>query len=91
MEKLEGSMTQLLESRQKRINALETAVKEYEAEKSDLAQKLEVLKLKVRHGPLFSFPSRHRFWLKAPSLSALSLRSRPGTQRRAWKQSSPRP
>jgi hypothetical protein len=40
-------MTQLLESRQKRISTLELALKEASAEKTSLQQKVELLTIKV--------------------------------------------
>ena len=48
MKNLEGSMTHLLESRQKRINVLEMTLKEVQEEKTQVQQKMELLKLKVR-------------------------------------------
>ena len=41
-------MTNLLESRQKRINALEITLKEATEEKTELQQTVELLKLKVK-------------------------------------------
>jgi hypothetical protein len=43
-------MTHLLDSRAKRISNLEAAAKESAAEKSDLVQTVELLKLKVQSG-----------------------------------------
>lgn len=47
---LEGSMTELLKSHEKKIKALEVTLKEVKQEKMTLEQNLEVLQLKV---PLF--------------------------------------
>ena len=50
MKNLEGSMSQLLEARQKKITSLETALKVKEAEKSELQQSVEFMKLKIQSG-----------------------------------------
>jgi len=50
MKNLEGSMSQLLEARQKKIASLETALKGKENEKSELQQSLEFMKLKIQSG-----------------------------------------
>ena len=50
MKNLEGSMSQLLEARQKKIASLETALKGKEYEKSELQQSLEFMKLKIQSG-----------------------------------------
>ena len=58
MKNLEGSMTHLLDSRQKRISALEITLKEASEEKTQLQQKVELLKLKVGNNSFFLFSSR---------------------------------
>jgi hypothetical protein len=58
---LEGSMTELLESREKKIKALEVTLKEVKQEKMSLLQNLEVLKLKVRHGFKVIEATNHSF------------------------------
>ena len=50
MKNLEGSMSQLLEARQKKIMSLETALRVNEAEKSEMQQSIEVMKLKIQSG-----------------------------------------
>ena len=50
MKNLEGSMSQLLEARQKKILSLETALRVNEAEKSEMQQSIEVMKLKIQSG-----------------------------------------
>ena len=50
MKNLEGSMSQLLEARHKKIVSLETALKVKEAEKCELKQSVEFMKLKVQSG-----------------------------------------
>ncbi len=47
MKNLEGSMNQLLESREKKIKTLETTLKEIKHENISLQHEVEVLKLKV--------------------------------------------
>ena len=48
MRNLEGSMSQLLDSREKKIKTLETTLKELKRENLQMQQEVEVLKLKVR-------------------------------------------
>ena len=50
MKNLEGSMSQLLEARQKKIMSLETALKVKDAEKSEMRQSIEFMKLKIQSG-----------------------------------------
>jgi 16S rRNA G527 N7-methylase RsmG len=47
MKNLEGSMSQLLESREKKIKTLEATLKEIKHENISLQHEVEVLKLKV--------------------------------------------
>ena len=48
MKNIEGSMNQLLESREKKIKTLEATLKEIKHENISLQHEVEVLKLKVR-------------------------------------------
>ena len=50
MKNLEGSMSQLLEARQKKIVSLGTALKVKEAEKAEMQQSIELMKLKIQSG-----------------------------------------
>ena len=50
MKNLEGSMSQLLEARHKKIVSLETALKAKEAERCELKQSVELMKLKIQSG-----------------------------------------
>jgi 16S rRNA G527 N7-methylase RsmG len=47
MKNIEGSMNQLLESREKKIKTLEATLKEIKHENISLQHEVEVLKLKV--------------------------------------------
>ena len=50
MKNLEGSMTNLLESRQKRIASLEAILKESQVEKAEMKQELDLLRVKAQSG-----------------------------------------